>query len=269
MSVHIEKIGQGEPLVMLHGWGMHSGMWMEARDLLSQHFELYLVDLPGMGHSLDLPSMGYSQNHSENDTKNIDAYHLNAIAQQIAEQIPSQANLLGWSLGGLIATKIALIRPVQKLILVGTTPCFVAREDWPQGMPSDVFERFFAGAMQDYQGTMHKLLALIAMGSGNARASAKILREALSLRPAPQQQALLGALDILRTVDLRADLASLQTPTLLIHGAHDKLASIGAAEWTAQALPNAELWLLDGAAHEPFISHPELFTKKVTEFLHA
>ena len=252
MSLHIEKIGQGKPLVMIHGWGMHSGMWMQARDLLSQHFELHLVDLPGMGHS-----------------DNIDVYNLHTVAEKIAQEIPTNAYILGWSLGGLIATKIALMTPIKKLILVGSTPCFVAREDWQQGMPKEVFESFFAGAMQDYQGTMHKLLALIAMGSGNARATSKMLREALSMRPAPNQQGLLDALDILRTGDLRKDLPSLETPTLLIHGAHDKLASLSAAEWTAKTLPNAQLITLPSVAHEPFISHPELFTSKITEFLHA
>ncbi len=252
MSLHIEKIGQGEALVMIHGWGMHSGMWMQARDLLSQHFELHLVDLPGMGYS-----------------KNLDIYNLHSVAEEIAEAIPNNAYVLGWSLGGLIATKVALITPIKKLILVGSTPCFVARDDWQQGMPSDVFESFFAGALQDYQGTMNKLLALIAMGSGNARATTKMLREALSFRPAPNQQGLLGALDILRTGDLRADLPSIETPSLLIHGVLDKLASLSAAEWTAKALPNSELIALPNAAHEPFISHPELFTQKVTEFLRA
>jgi pimeloyl-[acyl-carrier protein] methyl ester esterase len=252
MSLHIEKIGQGEALVMIHGWGMHSGMWMQARDLLSQHFELHLVDLPGMGYS-----------------KNLDIYNLHSVAEEIAEAIPNNAYVLGWSLGGLIATKVVLITPIKKLILVGSTPCFVARDDWQQGMPSDVFESFFAGALQDYQGTMNKLLALIAMGSGNARATTKMLREALSFRPEPNQQGLLGALDILRTGDLRADLPSIETPSLLIHGVLDKLASLSAAEWTAKALPNAELIALPNAAHEPFISHPELFTQKVTEFLRA
>jgi len=252
MSLHIEKIGQGEPLVMIHGWGMHSGMWMQARDLLSQHFELHVVDLPGMGHS-----------------ETLDVYNLHTVAEKICVEMPSNAYVLGWSLGGLIATKIALMTPIKKLILVGSTPCFVARDDWQQGMPSDVFESFFAGAMQDYQGTMNKLLALIAMGSGNARSTSKVLREALSLRPAPNQQGLLGALDILRTGDMRADLPSLETTTLLIHGVQDKLASLSSAEWTAKALPNAELIALPNAAHEPFISHPELFTQKVTEFLKA
>jgi pimeloyl-[acyl-carrier protein] methyl ester esterase len=136
-------------------------------------------------------------------------------------------------------------------------------------MPSDVFESFFAGAVQDYQGTMNKLLALIAMGSKNARATSKVLREALALRPLPNQQGLLGALDILRTSDLRQALSGINIPTLLIHGEHDKLAPVGAAQWMSQRLLQAELHVIKSAAHEPFISHPQDFTQRVTEFLQA
>ncbi|MEY3651109.1 MAG: carboxylesterase of pimeloyl-CoA synthesis [Pseudomonadota bacterium] len=252
MSLHIEKIGQGEPLVMIHGWGMHSDMWMQARDLLGRNFELHLIDLPGMGHS-----------------ENIDVYHLHTVAEKIAEKMPANAYVLGWSLGGLIATKVAVMTPVKKLILVGSTPCFVQRDDWSHGMPSEVFESFFAGAVQDYQGTMNKLLALIAMGSKNARATSKVLREALALRPVPNQQGLLGALDILRTSDLRQALSGIDIPTLLIHGEHDKLAPVAAAQWMSQQLLQAELHVIKGAAHEPFISHPQDFTQRVTEFLQA
>jgi len=252
MSLYIEKVGKGEPLAMIHGWGMHSGMWMEVRDSLSQNFELHLIDLPGMGYS-----------------KNIDVYNLDTVAQKIAEALPINANLLGWSLGGVIATKVALITPIKKLILVGSTPCFVQREDWLQGMPSHLFESFFSGAVEDYQGTMNKLLALIALGSKNARATSKILREALALRPLPDQKGLLGGLDILRTSDLRQVTSRIDVPVLLIHGEHDKLASVASAQWLFKHLSEAELHLIKGAAHEPFISHPKEFTQFVTEFLKA
>lgn len=250
MSLHVEKIGRGEPLVMIHGWGMHSGMWMQATELLSQQFELHLIDLPGMGHS-----------------ENIDVYQLHTVAEKIAEQIPANAYVLGWSLGGLIATKVALITPINKLVLVGSTPCFVQRDGWSYGMPSQIFESFFAGAVQNYQGTMNKLLALIAMGSKNARATSKMLRDALALRPPPNHQGLLGALDILRTSDLRDALSDIDIPTLFIHGEHDKLVPVEAAEWMSQQFSQAKLHVIKGAAHEPFISHPQDFTQQVIEFL--
>lgn len=250
MSLHIEKLGQGEPLVMVHGWGMHSGMWMQAKELLSQYFELHLIDLPGMGYS-----------------KGLSEYDLSSVANEIAKHIPKNSYLLGWSLGGLIAMKIAIQHPIKKLVLIGSTPCFVNREDWQLGTPVKVFEAFFADVIQDFESTMHKLLALIAMGGDNARGTAKLLKREFSSRPLPSEPALRSTLNILLDTDLRQELSKIQVPTLLLHGEHDKLAPIGAAAWLSQALPNATLHEIKGAAHEPFLSHPHLFAETILEFL--
>jgi pimeloyl-[acyl-carrier protein] methyl ester esterase len=250
MSLHIEKLGHGEPLVMIHGWGMHSGMWMQAKALLIQHFELHLIDLPGMG---------YSESLSE--------YDLDKVAQEIALCIPKNAYLLGWSLGGLIAMKIAMHQAVKKLVLIGSTPCFVNREDWQLGTPIEVFQTFFADVIQDFESTMHKLLALIAMGGGNARGTAKVLKQEFSARPLPSEKALQDTLNILLHTDLRQELSQITAPTLLLHGEHDKLAPIGAAVWLSTALPNAKLHEIKGAAHEPFLSHPQGFADTIVEFL--
>jgi pimeloyl-[acyl-carrier protein] methyl ester esterase len=252
MSLHIEKLGHGEPLVMIHGWGMHSGMWMQAKQLLSQHFELHLIDLPGMGYSASLSE-----------------YDLAAVAEEIAQYVPENAYLLGWSLGGLIAMKIAMQHKVKKLVLIGSTPCFVNREDWQLGTPMEVFQTFFADVIQDFESTMHKLLALIAMGGGNARGTAKVLKQEFSARPLPSEKALQDTLNILLHTDLREELGRIKVPTLLLHGEHDKLAPIGAAAWLSSALPDAKLHEIKGAAHEPFLSHPQIFTATIVEFLKA
>ena len=252
MSLHIEKLGQGEPLVMIHGWGMHSGMWMQAKQLLSQHFELHLIDLPGMGYSASLTEYG-----------------LEKVAAEIAQHVPENAYLLGWSLGGLIAMKIAMQHKVKKLVLIGSTPCFVNREDWQLGTPIEVFQTFFADVIQDFESTMHKLLALIAMGGGNARGTAKVLKQEFSARPLPSEKALQDTLNILLHTDLREELGRIKVPTLLLHGEHDKLAPIAAAAWLSSALPDAKLHEIKGAAHEPFLSHPQIFTDTIVEFLKA
>lgn len=250
MSLHIEKIGHGEPLVMIHGWGMHSGMWMQSRELLSQYFELHLIDLPGMGNSIDSSS-----------------YDLDSLADEILKVIPPNAYLLGWSLGGLIAMKIAMKCSVKKMVLIGSTPCFVNRDDWQLGTPIEVFQSFFADVIQDFEATMHKLLALIAIGGGNARGTAKVLKQEFSSRPLPSEKALQDTLNILLNTDLRDELSHINVPTLLLHGEHDKLAPIQAAAWLANALPNAKLHELKDAAHEPFLSHPQIFTDTIVEFL--
>ncbi len=255
MSLHIEKIGQGEPLIMLHGWGMHSGMWMQTRDILSMHFTLYMVDLPGMGHS-----------------ETITPYNMQSLVallktEFVNNEIPANANLLAWSLGSLVGMKLAMELPIKRLVLVGSTPCYVNRDDWQLGTPLEVFTSFFSGMLNNFNATMNKLLALIALGGHNPQATSKVLREVFASRPLPNQQALQATLDILLETDVRSEVAKLTMPTLVIHGEHDKLCPITGAEWLANALPNAHFIKMQHAAHEPFISHPQLFSQYVTEFL--
>jgi pimeloyl-[acyl-carrier protein] methyl ester esterase len=51
MTLCIETVGDGPDLVLLHGWGMDSGIWDGVRDQLSQMFRVHVVDLPGYGAS--------------------------------------------------------------------------------------------------------------------------------------------------------------------------------------------------------------------------
>ena len=106
MSVHVEIVGQGQPLVLIHGWGMHSGVWQALVKRFSKQYMLYLVDLPGHGHS-----------------RPIEPYHLHALADEVAEVIPGVSDVLGWSLGGLVAQRIALNQPdrIRRLIPVSYT----------------------------------------------------------------------------------------------------------------------------------------------------
>ena len=91
MTLHIETHGSGPiPLVMLHGWAMHGGIFAPLVDTLRDRCTMHLVDLPGHGFSRDC---GLSLQPA-------------ACARAIAEATPP-AIWLGWSLGGLIALQAA------------------------------------------------------------------------------------------------------------------------------------------------------------------
>ena len=55
MSLFHAVRGQGQPLVLLHGWAMHAGIFGPLLDTLADDFELHLVDLPGHGRSAGAP----------------------------------------------------------------------------------------------------------------------------------------------------------------------------------------------------------------------
>lgn len=254
MSLYCESRGQGQDLVMLHGWGLHGGLFGPVVDKLARHFRLHLVDLPGHGRS---------------PTLNCD-YTLANVAQAVAERVPADASWLGWSLGGRIALQAAIDSvAIDRLILVGTNPCFTQKPDWPHAMPETELEQFAASLRDNYRTTLQRFLALQSRGSERAREELRNLRESLFAHGDPDPQALAGGLAILRDADLRPALAKIEQATLVLHGERDTLAPLAAAEYTAAQLPNAKLEVIDGAGHAPFISHPAQFVDKVTEFLHG
>jgi pimeloyl-[acyl-carrier protein] methyl ester esterase len=252
MSLYVQVQGEGPDLVMIHGWGMHGGVWGPVLDELSARFKLHIVDLPGLGYS---PS--------------ISPYTLDTLSDAVAQIAPDQVAVCGWSLGGQVALNWALRRPeqVNKLLLVGATPKFVNADDWTFGVQATVFREFAAQVQQDYRVTLSKFLALQAHGGDAAKETIRRLREHFFECGEPAMQDLQAGLDILLNTDLREELAPLQMPTLILHGDYDKLAPVKAGYWLAEHLPMARLQVCKGASHAPFLSHPTWFVEQSKEFL--
>ena len=251
--MHIEVTGKGEPLVLIHGWGMHGGVWNEVAQGLASDFCVHSVDLPGFGASAPLP-----------DT-NIDT-----LAQALAAHFSTNVHVCGWSLGGQVALRWAArdAVKVRRLILVASTPCFTERADWPYGMPQALLEKFAIELEQNHATTLRRFIALQLRGSERERELLAQLREMLFSRGEPDASALKAGLDILRDVDLRDELCGIAQPALLVAGERDKLTPPEASYHLARALPVARMVEVKGAAHAPFLSHPELFVEHVKRFLH-
>ncbi len=252
MNCHVEIIGQGQPLVMIHGWGMHSGVWQPLVKRLSQKYMLYLVDLPGHGSS-----------------RPIEPYHLYHLAEDVAEVMPGVCDVLGWSMGGLVAQNIALSQPdrIRRLVLVGSTPRFVSSADWASGVDADTWSNFAEKVNHDYKATLLQFLTLQCMKSSDRRATIRQLRQVFETKPTPTQTTLQRALHVLLETDLREQISNIRKPTLLIHGDRDTLAPVQAAHWMMQQLPIGYLRVISGAAHAPFLSHSEQFIETLNQFL--
>ena len=262
MSLHIESQGSGAPLVLIHGWGMHGGIWDNVAPLLAQSYHVHCVDLPGHGFS-NPPSP--SRPRRERGLE-----QLEAIVDELSSQFTGPLNICGWSLGGLIALRWAQLVPqqVQHLALVASTPCFAGREDWLFGMEPETLNQFAAELERDHAATLRRFLALQVRGSENERALLADLRSRLLSHGEPDLCALRTGLEILREVDLRGELASIHQPVLLIAGERDKLTPPGASQYMAEKLPDVRVVEIAGAAHAPFLSHPNIFVDQITDFLH-
>jgi len=252
-AMHVEVTGRGTPLVMLHGWGMHGGVWTDTARELEADFQVHNVDLPGHGAS---PAL--------------DAFTLDTVVGQLAATFERPVILCGWSLGGIIAQHWAAHEPekVRRLILVSSTPCFAVRADWAFGMPQETLAQFAAELEKNHAATLRRFLALQVRGSEGERELLGTLREKLFSRGEPHLDALRGGLAILRDADLRDALPQITQPTLVIAGERDKLTPPEASHYLAQSLPHARAVVVAGAAHAPFLSHSEIFIDQVKSFLH-
>ena len=232
-----------ENMVFLHGWGTHPVIW-----------EPLLGYFPG-ARALPLP--GYAGSAT--------AFTLDEIAANLASQMKDETVLIGWSLGGQVAARIALDFPekISRLILIAATPCFVNRADWTHGIASTVFEQFAASLAEDYAGTIRRFLSLQAQGSSDMREVLSQLRRKLLDQPRPVAGVLEAGLGILQRADLREGMPKLIVPLTLIHGTGDKLAPLSAARWLADAVAGARLHEIAGAAHAPFLSH----TRQVADLI--
>ena len=53
-SLYFESVGRGPDVVLVHGWGLHGGVWSRVAQALADEFTVHCVDLPGHGHSASL-----------------------------------------------------------------------------------------------------------------------------------------------------------------------------------------------------------------------
>lgn len=109
--VHYLELGEGRPLILIHGGGSNSGEWMNILKTLSENFHLYVVDRPGCGltDSIDYTGIDYRESAINFITSFMDAAGL------------QKTSLLGQSMGGYFSICFAMEHPerVEKLLLIG------------------------------------------------------------------------------------------------------------------------------------------------------
>jgi len=261
-------------LVLLHGWGLNSGVWQPLIEKFisneshtsNNDLEIITIDLPGFGI---------------NSHVNITPYSLANICQHIVKEIDHPAIYLGWSLGGLVATEMALNFPekVQGLITVASSPCFVEKisEDlteekietptvWP-GIKSHVLAGFHKQLSENIEKTLANFLKIQAMGSPHIRQDLKRISQLVMTHELPSQETLANSLQLLSNSDFRQQLMNIKQPFLRLYGANDSLVPKSIIPLVGKLTITSEPQTFIGASHAPFISHADDFYQVLREWL--
>ncbi|BEP12024.1 alpha/beta fold hydrolase [Acidothermaceae bacterium B102] len=256
----------GDPAVMVHGLGGASTNWTDLMYLLRGRFDCWAPDLPGFGRSEPPPENDYS----------LDS-HVRAITrlcEHVAAETGGPVHLLGNSLGGASAVRIAAMRPdlVRTLSLISPAmPVIVPRRGTD---PRLIFLLLpglsqLATRMSRNQTARQRVQAVLDLcyADPSSVPQVRIDEAVIELdrrRGLPWfETAMMASLRGLAASYLRRGPASLwtqagliQAPTLVLWGRHDRLVSVTLAGRTQQAIPGARLVVLEDAGHVAQLEHP-------------
>lgn len=228
--LNIQCLGQGQPLVLFHGFGLAAGIWLSLARKLKSQFKLYLVDLPGFGQSALL---------SWTDFK-----------QQLLAQLPERFTLLAWSLGGLYATRLALESPaaVSLLVNVASSPCFVQDEAWP-GIEPRVLQAFHRQMLKNPAQLRQQFVTRQLQGHDFV-----LHPYETTMLPGLEQ-----GLAVLSGWDLRELMPELSCRSYYVFGAKDEILPIQTMAAMQARYTQIHYAVFEQAGHAPFLSHEEEF----------
>ncbi len=195
-------------IVLLHGWGCDHRIW-----------EPLLPFFESVGR-VNAINISYCQSDLI-DTEN-------KLCQHIASQLQENSILCGWSLGGMLALRIAAQYPqkVRALITLASNAVFVAKETWPDAMSLDTFKQFLSIFERNVSQALKRFIALEVYGDAQAAQQKQWLQKQEYIADKEQLHA---GLKLLERLDNTRELSSLVTPSLFCFGQHDSLVPVSSA----------------------------------------
>ncbi len=251
-KIHQQTFGKGKPIVLVHGWAMHSGIWQNFAQQLAKNYQVTCIDLPGHGQS-----------------KKIDSFTLEQVSEALVNAVSDESSCwLGWSLGATVVLDIANRFPerVNSLVLLAGNPLFTQSTQW-SGITVESLDAFASQLNENCQATLHRFLSLQVNNLPDYKTLLKTLKAAIMECNAPDKETLQGGLEILKQADLRPALSNISVPISVILGARDTLVPVNAGQNMQALLPKIELTIVDRAGHVPFLSHPEEIVAIISRFM--
>lgn len=260
--------------LFIHGWATDGGVWENvAPALAAEEAEILIPNLPGHGFSARWlePSLNPP---------------ITSTAKLIsAEEGPITG--VGWSMGAQVLLSLAASNPgrFSSLILIGATPCFTARSDFPYGQSRALVRRMIMDMKQDPEATLKRFYPLNFTAEEQAGGLTRAFMERYSppgpivcdnggddtagqaCRQAFNYRDITTGLEALYNTDIRGVLGRIKTPTLIVHGKLDGVVPVGAGEFLAENMHNAALKVFPSAGHAPFITESERFIEVVKDFI--
>ncbi len=262
IKLHYQDVGSGNPVVLIHGWPLHGSMWdYQLAELPKHNMRVIAYDRRGFGYS----------------SKPWDGYNYDTLADDLKELLDTldlqDVTLVGMSMGGGEVARYMNrhkgARVAKVAFISAVTPYMLKTDDNPDGVDQSVFDEIMEGLKSDRAGFLQDFskqfygVSLISHPVSQAHLDGDFNRTYMA-----SHKATLDCAEAFATTDFRQDLPTINVPTLIIHGGADKTVPIEASgDKTAEALPQAQYIVYDGAPHGLFFTEKDRLNQDLIAFV--
>ena len=257
VRLHVTDAGEGRPIVLIPGWPLSDEMFeYQYNDLINQNFRVIGITLRGFGKS-DKPYGKYDYDVHAADIRKI----LNQL--KIKDAI-----LAGFSMGGAIAVRLAATDEeavFSKLaLLAAAAPIFTMRDDFPYNLPKSAVDDLIALIHIDRPKMLSDFGKIFS--ATKSAISEGLVSWLNGINISSSSYAMVQCLIALRDTDLRADLAKIAIPTLIMHGKKDKICSFDLAEQMKAGIANSHIVAFEDSGHSLFLEETKKFNAELVKF---
>lgn len=217
----------GDNIVLIHGWCFNADIFTDFVEKNKKKYSITLIEIPGHGRSDEVDG-------------NIDDW-----CREIIKLLPEKPTIIGSSLGGLLAIKIAEKIAIKNLILLGASPNFTNNKNWQYGIDKKIFIKFSQDLINNYEETLKRFVFLQTKNK-------KLIRNinySINKYP-PSKKALEQGLKILLENDLQQTFKSLDIKKYAVLGSLDTLVPQSIHNWYKKN--NTKIKILN-TGHLPFL----------------
>jgi pimeloyl-ACP methyl ester carboxylesterase len=255
LSIYEAGESGGRPIVFIHGFTQNSLTWDRQFASLAERFHLIAYDLRGHGSS-DKPLEAAKYTDS--------SLWAEDLAAVIRTRNLERPVLVGWSYGGyVIADYVRKFgdNGLGGLVFLGAATKN-GTDEATAFLTEEVLGIFGDVLSPDLRSSLDATRTLTRMFAGRKTGAWEIAFGSAMMVP-PEVR--LGMFS--RVLDNDDVLARIRVPTLVVHGASDRLVKVSSGEHIAQTVPGAKLLVYSGAGHAPHLDDPARFNRDLAEFV--
>jgi sigma-B regulation protein RsbQ len=256
-NIRVSGRPDGQPLLFAHGYGCDQNMWRFVAPEFEDAYRVVLFDYVGAGGS-DLSAYDPQRYAS-----------LEAYADDVLEIVESldlrDVVFVGHSVSSMVGVLAANKAPDRfaKLVLVGPSPRYIDDEAYTGGFSDEDITELLESLESNYLGWSSAMGPVI-MGNADRPELAEELTESFCRTdPAIARR----FAEVTFRSDNRQDLAQVKLPTLVLQCTNDAIAPVEVGEYVRDAIPGAEMVLLDATGHCPHLSAPGATTDAIAAFV--